>query len=71
MGGLEFLNRLRSTQIGWNIPVLVWTNKDLIGKEQDQLRALAQGIVSKSRGGTAPLLAELRQLLPELSGAAH
>ena len=62
MSGFEFLRQLRQTS-GPEIPVTVWTVKDLSSEERAQLAVLAQGVVQKGEG-TQGLLDELRSLLP-------
>jgi len=62
MNGLEFLRQLRQTS-ALEIPVTVWTVKDLSSDERAQLAVLAQGVVQKG-AGTQALLDELRALLP-------
>jgi CheY-like chemotaxis protein len=47
--GFEFLERLRSTTGGGQIPVIVWTSKDLTSGEQATLLESAQGLVGKSQ----------------------
>jgi PAS domain S-box-containing protein len=60
MSGFEFLDRLRTLPAGNNIPVIVWTVKDLNESEREQLRVSAQAVVVKSADGTGRLLQELR-----------
>jgi PAS domain S-box-containing protein len=60
--GFEFLARLRRRPEHRQIPVLVWTMKDLTSADHQQLHRLAQGVVSKN-GHPASLVAELGQLL--------
>jgi hypothetical protein len=43
--------------------VIVWTVKELTEADRARLRATAQGVIVKSRGGAAPLLEELRKYL--------
>jgi len=62
MNGFEFLRQLRQTS-ALEIPVTVWTVKDLSSDERAQLAALAQGVVQKG-AGTQALLDQLRALLP-------
>jgi CheY-like chemotaxis protein len=64
MDGFEFLDRFRRTSAARNVPVIVWTNKDLTLEEQERLRVSAQSVVLKSKGGAAPLLEALQGLLP-------
>jgi CheY-like chemotaxis protein len=72
--GFEFISRLRATTTGRQIPIIVWTVKDLRADERSQLQASSVVIISKSAGGSASLVEELRRLLPAISiapGDAH
>ena len=60
MDGFEFLERLRRTESGGAVPVVVWTSKDVSSDERSRLRERAHGIVTKGAGGAAGLLRELR-----------
>ena len=62
--GFEFLAELRRLPAGHQLPVFVWTSKDLTRDEDARLRSTAQGIVLKSQGRTAPLLEALRDYVP-------
>jgi CheY-like chemotaxis protein len=61
MDGFEFLRRLRGSSRGGDVPVLVWTGKDLAPEELQRLSRSAQGVMNKSAEGAATLLTELRQ----------
>ena len=64
MDGFEFLRRLRDLPEGKQIPVLVWTSKDLTAEERTRLARSAQGVMPKQGAGPgASLLHELRQHL--------
>src|SRR5262249_23936977 len=63
MDGFEFLDHFRRSAIGPQTPVIVWTVKELTEADRARLRATAQGVILKSRGGVAPLLEELRKHL--------
>jgi PAS domain S-box-containing protein len=62
--GFEFISRLRTFPAGREVPVLVWTIKDVDGDDSRRLRASAVAIVSKSAGGPQALVEQLRRLLP-------
>jgi CheY-like chemotaxis protein len=63
--GYEFLLRFRTTEGCEDVPVIVWTIKDLSAREQSELRSAAQAVVNKGgQEGLSPLLAELRRQLP-------
>ncbi|MBI5365768.1 MAG: PAS domain S-box protein, partial [Planctomycetes bacterium] len=64
MDGFEFLSRLRATDAGRRLPVLVWTAKDLAADEWDELRASVSAVVRKGAGRTETLVAQVRALLP-------
>jgi signal transduction histidine kinase/DNA-binding response OmpR family regulator len=59
MSGFEFLDQLRGTEVGHDLPVIVWTSKDLSSDEHAMLRASASAVVSKGHGGSAGVVAEL------------
>jgi CheY-like chemotaxis protein len=67
--GFEFIARLRAVPGGRDIPILVWTVKDLDAGERRRLRGSAAVVVSKSAGGAQALVEELRRLLPPVSFA--
>jgi len=62
--GFDFIARLRSLPVGYQLPIIVWTVKDL---DADDLRRLQVAIVSKRGGGWDALLDELRRLLPPIA----
>ncbi|HLK35450.1 MAG TPA: PAS domain S-box protein [Polyangiaceae bacterium] len=66
MSGFELLDRMRAIPKMRNIPVIVWTVKDLTEIERKRILAAAQGIVPKSQGGTEAIVAALK---PYLSAA--
>ncbi|HEX3696230.1 MAG TPA: PAS domain S-box protein [Polyangia bacterium] len=64
MNGFEFLERFRRQPRNRDVPVIIWTAKDLVVGEREQLRQRAQSIVPKSAGGAAALVEEMKLLLP-------
>jgi signal transduction histidine kinase/DNA-binding response OmpR family regulator len=62
--GFEFLDQLRDDPHGRNIPVIVWTSKDLTADEISRLAVSAQAVVSKGHDGNHRVVAELAALLP-------
>jgi signal transduction histidine kinase/CheY-like chemotaxis protein len=69
MSGFEFLSRLRASEPGRRVPVLIWSAKDLTAEERAELAASAQGVMDKSPAGGNALLAELRQHLRSRVGS--
>ena len=65
--GFEFISRLRAVPGGRDVPILVWTVKDLDAGERRRLHGSAAVIVPKSAGGAQALVEELRRLLPAAS----
>jgi PAS domain S-box-containing protein len=64
MNGFEFLERFRSRLQNRDVPVIVWTGKDLSMVEEQQLREHAQAVHSKLSGGMTALLEEIERLVP-------
>ncbi|HJU10662.1 MAG TPA: response regulator, partial [Candidatus Binataceae bacterium] len=62
MSGFQFLDELRSTLEGRQIPVIVWSTKDLTSEERLRLRDSAQAIVPRDSVG------ELVKQLSSLTG---
>jgi signal transduction histidine kinase/CheY-like chemotaxis protein len=69
MDGFEFLTGLRAVDACKDIPVLVWTFKDLSGEDRARLEALAQAVMTKGSEGQASLVAQLRKTVPPPTGA--
>ncbi|HEY5367280.1 MAG TPA: response regulator [Casimicrobiaceae bacterium] len=63
MDGFTFLDRLRELPACRNVPVIVWTVKDLGAAEYTRLRASAQAVVSKGHAGAAAVVRELQVAL--------
>ena len=63
MDGFQFLEQFRRTPVGRQIPVLLWTVKDLSATERGQLLSQVQGFISKGPRGGASLVEELRGYL--------
>jgi signal transduction histidine kinase/CheY-like chemotaxis protein len=64
--GFELLDCLRAVPGMRDLPVIIWTVKDLTDSERQRLLDAAQGIVSKSGGGTEGIVAAL---MPYLAAA--
>ncbi len=61
MDGFEFLERFRRAPGCGDVPVIIWTVKDLSAAERELLRERAQGIVAKAEGTPTELLALLQR----------
>ena len=66
INGFELLDRIRANPSLRDVPVIVWTVKDLNEAERRRLLEQAQGIIQKSQGGTDAIVAALA---PYLSAA--
>jgi PAS domain S-box-containing protein len=62
MDGFQFLHRFRALPGGGEVPVIIWTVKELSHEQRAVLRASAQAVMSKNGGPTA-LAAELQRHL--------
>jgi PAS domain S-box-containing protein len=62
--GLEFVIRLRALPAGRELPIVVWTVKDLDAEERRRLESWRAEIVSKRGDGGHALLAAMQRLLP-------
>ena len=62
--GFEFVSRFRAMPAGRDIPIIVWTVKDLDADDRRRLQPLITGVVSKNAGGSRALVEELQRLLP-------
>jgi CheY-like chemotaxis protein len=60
--GFEFIERLRRLPSLRHVPVIVWSAKTINAEEHARLRTRSDAIVRK--GSAAPLLEELRALMP-------
>ena len=64
IGGFEFLRQFRTIKNCDDVPVVIWSAKDLTPDERLQLQNEAQAIVAKGdQEGIAPLLNEIRKRL--------
>jgi CheY-like chemotaxis protein len=61
MNGFEFVTRLRASETGKTVPVIVWTVKDLEAEERRQLEAMRASVISKRLGGPESLIEQLRR----------
>jgi signal transduction histidine kinase/CheY-like chemotaxis protein len=62
--GFEFVARLRATPAGRQVPIIVWTVKDLEADERRRLQSSTVTIVAKRLGGSQTLVEELRRIAP-------
>jgi signal transduction histidine kinase/CheY-like chemotaxis protein len=63
MDGFEFLGCFRQTTAHEEVPVIVWTTKDLTYADRNKLGRFAQGTVQKGEMHPANLVAELGRLI--------
>jgi PAS domain S-box-containing protein len=61
--GFEFVSRFRAMPAGRDVPIIVWTVKDLDAGERRRLQPSITALVSKNAGGSHALVKELRRLL--------
>jgi protein-histidine pros-kinase len=61
--GLDVVSGLRAIPSAQDLPILVWTVKDLDAEERHRLASLAATIVPKREGGTQRLIDEIRRVL--------
>ena len=61
--GFEFVSRFRAMPAGRDVPIIVWTVKDLDAAERRRLLPSITALVSKNAGGSHALVEELRRLL--------
>ena len=65
--GFEFIARLRTLTVGRDVPIVVWTAKDLDAAEIGRLEMSVVAIASKRAGGSQALIEALEPLLPVTS----
>ncbi len=63
MDGVQFLKLLREDPRSAEVPVVVWTIKDLTSEELNQLLRSAQQVVEKKPGDPSDLMQSLRSVL--------
>ncbi|MEP7306101.1 MAG: hypothetical protein ABJA98_11340 [Acidobacteriota bacterium] len=69
LDGFEFIARLRATPAGAQVPIFVWTVKDLDTNERLRLEEFGGTIASQRAGGAQTLVEELGRI-PQLRPAA-
>jgi PAS domain S-box-containing protein len=67
--GFEFISRFRAMPGGRDVPIIVWTVKELDAAERRRLQPSITGLVSKNAGGSHALVEELQRLLPLAASA--
>jgi CheY-like chemotaxis protein len=67
--GFEFISRFRGMPGGRDVPIIVWTVKELDAAERRRLQPSITGLVSKNTGGSRALVEELQRLLPGAASA--
>jgi CheY-like chemotaxis protein len=66
--GFQFVSRFRSRPAARQVPVVLWTVKDLTADEHQQLQPLISAIVLKGRHGSADgLVQALQRVLPTVA----
>ncbi len=63
MEGLELLRRIKTQEQFRDLPVLIYTSKDLTHREETQLKKYAVAIINKSAGSAERLLEETSMFL--------
>jgi PAS domain S-box-containing protein len=63
MDGFQFLEQFRGLPECRNVPVLIWTMKDLTADEYSRLQSSVQCFVSKGGGAMARMMDELRTFI--------
>ena len=61
--GFEFVSRFRAMPAGRDVPIIVWTGKDVDAEERLRLQPFITGLVSKNSGGSHALVEEIKRLL--------
>jgi CheY-like chemotaxis protein len=64
VSGFEFIEQFRATSAGRNVPIIVWTVKDLEASERRQLQASTVTIISKRSADAQTILEELGRIVP-------
>ena len=64
MDGFQFIAKLRALPVGKDLPILVWSVKDLTVDDRHRLDVAAVTFASKTLGGAQALVETLRQILP-------
>ena len=67
MDGFQFLAELRKTEVGKDLPVIIWTMKDVGGDDRARLLATAQAVVPKGAGSLPQLVRELENHAPRVA----
>ncbi|HEX9263490.1 MAG TPA: response regulator [Candidatus Binatia bacterium] len=69
MDGFEFLDHFRKIAGCQNIPVIVWTNKDITHADMERLKHPAQTIALKNRDSIDDVLKEVQRHSPAIGNA--
>ena len=70
LDGFEFVSRFRAMPAGRDIPIIVWTVKDLDAADRRRLQPSITSVVAKDADGSRALVEELQRLLPLPASAA-
>lgn len=63
MDGFEFLTLFRRAAVHDDVPVIVWTTKDLTSADRETLKRFAQATIAKGETHPSSLVAELGRLI--------
>jgi PAS domain S-box-containing protein len=64
MSGFEFIEHFRRHPRNREVPVIIWTAKELSVAERERLGEIAGTVVRKSKAGMSTLLEEIKSVLP-------
>jgi PAS domain S-box-containing protein len=69
--GFQFVSQFRTISALRDVPIVVWTIKDLDAGERRRLQSTTSLVVSKSAGGSKAMVDEVCRLLPLASAVAE
>ncbi|TLY50531.1 MAG: response regulator [Gammaproteobacteria bacterium] len=71
MTGFELIERLRAAPNARDLPIIVWTARDLGEEDVKRLRGSGETVIAKTPGDIGPLLRELRRVTRSGNHAAE
>ena len=71
MDGFEFLHRLRQLVSYQQLPVIVWTNKDITAEDRLRLKSSAQSVSLKGQHGIDAIVNDLKRYVPITERGAY